>query len=100
MKRDRFAEALTAEGIEVDPYFYIPLYQSPLFTVTAADYPQIRARYGDAITNDSASCPIAERAAYQEALWIHHPLFMGTRRDMDQVVDAIRKIQRNLSELL
>ncbi len=97
--RDRFAEALTAEGIEVDPYFYIPLYQSPLFTVTAADYPMIRERYGDAIGNDSASCPVAERAAYHEALWIHHPLFMGTHRDMDQVVDAIRKIQRNATDL-
>ncbi len=99
LKRDRFADALTAEGIEVDPYFYIPLYQSPLFTVTAKDYPMIRERYGDAITNDSVSCPVAEKAAYHEALWIHHPLFMGTHRDMDQIAEAIRKIQRNASEL-
>ena len=38
-------------------------------------------------------CPVAERACSEEGVWLVQSLLLGTRRDMDDVVAAIRKIQ-------
>jgi len=97
--RDRFSAALAAEGFDNDPYFYVPVYQSPLFTLRASDYPQIRDRYGEQLTADQIDCPISQRAAYQEAIWMHYPLFMGDESDMDELITAIKKIRDNQAEL-
>ena len=56
-------------------------------------------RYGDAIGPASASCPVAEKAAFHEAVWLHHPLFLGERADVEQLVEAITKIARHADEL-
>jgi dTDP-4-amino-4,6-dideoxygalactose transaminase len=97
--RDRFVEALAAEGIPADGDFYVPIYRSPLFPVTADRYPAIRDRYGDRIGPDSAHCPVADKAAYHEAVWLHHPLFMAGKKEMDAIAEAIRKIRVHADEL-
>ncbi|MDP8257517.1 MAG: DegT/DnrJ/EryC1/StrS family aminotransferase [Candidatus Alcyoniella australis] len=98
--RDQFSAALTAEGFENDPYFYVPVYQNALFKLRASDYPTIRERYGDELTADQVSCPNAEHAAYAESLWMHYPIFMGDQSDMDQLLEAIVKIHDCQDELL
>jgi L-glutamine:scyllo-inosose aminotransferase len=98
--RDKFVEALGAEGVPADGDFYIPIYDSPLFPITAAQYPAIRDRYGDKIDKDKISCPVCEKAAYHEAVWLHHPLFMGDKKGMEIIAEAIAKIQKNAEELL
>ena len=45
-------------------------------------------------------CPVAERAAYQESIWIPHWVFEGSQRDVEDVVAAIRKIQDHSDELV
>lgn len=97
--RDRFAEALNAEGVPCDPYFYTPIYHRELFPLRASEYPCCRDRYGEEIDPKSVSCPVAERAAYQEAIWFHHSLFMGSREDIDDIVEAIFKVRHHLGEL-
>jgi dTDP-4-amino-4,6-dideoxygalactose transaminase len=98
--RDRFVEALCAEGIPAEGDFYVPVYQSPLFTVGADRFPAIRDRYGEKIDPKKICCPLAERAAYQEAVWLHHPLFMAGRTQMEAIAEAIRKIQKHSAELV
>ena len=44
-------------------------------------------------------CPVTERAAYEESVWLHHPIFLGSEGDVDDVVEAIEKIRGNLDEL-
>jgi hypothetical protein len=44
-------------------------------------------------------CPVAERAAYQEAIWFPHYLFLGGRENVDGIVDAILKVLHNVEEL-
>jgi hypothetical protein len=44
-------------------------------------------------------CPAAERAAYHEAIWFSHHLFLGTKADVDSIVDAISKVMENIEEL-
>ncbi len=98
--RDRFVNALNSEGIPAEGDFYIPVYKSPLFTVGADRFPAIKERYGQRIDPDKIDCPRAEKAAYQEAIWLHHPLLMAGRTQMEVIAEAIRKIQRHSGELL
>jgi dTDP-4-amino-4,6-dideoxygalactose transaminase len=100
VSRDKFIEALGAEGVPADGDFYIPIYQSPLFPITAAQYPAIRERYGERIDPDKISCPVCEHASYEEAVWLHHPLFMGEKKGMEIIAEAVSKIQKNAEELL
>lgn len=97
--RDVFLRALAAEGVELDGDFYIPLYESPLFDVTADEWPAIRDRYGDAIRGNSIDCPVATKAAYEEACWMHYPMLMGTKADLEDIVAALWKVRENLDEL-
>ena len=36
--------------------------------------------------------PIAERAAYEESIWLHHALFMGDKADVGDIVLALKKV--------
>jgi hypothetical protein len=42
---------------------------------------------------------VTEKAAYEEAVWIHHHVLLGDEKDVDDVVEAIEKIRRNVDEL-
>ena len=44
-------------------------------------------------------CPISERAAYVESVWLPHHIFLGTRRDTDDIADAVLKVCENIGEL-
>ncbi|HEX2999439.1 MAG TPA: DegT/DnrJ/EryC1/StrS family aminotransferase [Armatimonadota bacterium] len=86
MTRNEFVQALGAEGIPCS-VGYGPLYQADLFRVehtyasTQFDYKQVR-------------CPVTERACAEEAVWIFQNMLLGTREDMQDIVDAVAKIQR------
>ena len=98
--RDRFVAALEAEGIPCDGLFYEPLYRSPLFHVDPRDFPALAGRYKNSLPWQDTRCPVAERAAYTESVWLPHQLLLGSEQDVDQIVGAIRKIQSNIDELL
>ncbi|MBN2494379.1 MAG: aminotransferase class I/II-fold pyridoxal phosphate-dependent enzyme [Deltaproteobacteria bacterium] len=97
--RDRFVEALCAEGVPADGDFYVPIYRSPLFPITADRFPAIRERYGERIDPERIDCPVAEKAAYREAVWLHHPLLMADKAEIDAIAEAIRKIAEHADEL-
>jgi dTDP-4-amino-4,6-dideoxygalactose transaminase len=102
LTRDRFVAALAAEGMHhVEGDFYVPLYQNPLFYVTAKDYPAIRERYGEILyMSKDIRCPVSEHVGYHESVWVHYSLLMGTKEDVEDIAGAIRKIRENLGELL
>ena len=88
--RDRFAWALYREGIKLYGAFYTPVYSAPLFAWRDApiecDYSRV-------------SCPVAERAAEKEMIWLPHEVFLGSREDIDDICDAIAKLREHASEL-
>ena len=102
--RDRFIEALAAEGVEMDGDFYVPLPESPLFNARSECWPMLKERYGDGIrakdTLERFSFPVASRAAYEEALWLHHSYLLAGREDLELVVAAVAKVKEHASELL
>lgn len=100
LHRDVFLEALRAEGVDLDGPFYVPIYQSPLFNARSDEWPMLRERYGDGVFGAGIHCPVAEKAAYEEAVWMHYPHLMGTRKDLDDIVEAMVKVKRHVGELL
>jgi dTDP-4-amino-4,6-dideoxygalactose transaminase len=95
--RNRFVAALEAEGVPCDGLFYEPIYRSALFNIDAKDFLQLDA---GRLPWAEAHCPVAERAAYEESVWLPHQILLGSESDIDDVLEAIDKIQRNLDELL
>lgn len=102
LARDRFVAALEAEGVPADGDFYVPIQDrvQEIFPLTARQYPEIRARYGEALTPDAVHTPAAARAAYTQTVWLHHGLFLGTSADVDDVVAAMLKIREGVDALL
>ncbi|MEE2776810.1 MAG: DegT/DnrJ/EryC1/StrS family aminotransferase [Acidobacteriota bacterium] len=92
LPRAAFVAALAAEGVPCDGNFYESLTTSELLAPDAARYPAFAAR-------PQIACPRAERAAYEEAIWLPHELFLGDAADVDDISAALRKVCEHHSEL-
>ncbi len=83
VRRDKLVAALWHEGIPCAGAFYEPVYKDSLFvtqdTSVDADYSNV-------------SCPVAERAAYEQSVWLSHELFLGTEADVEDIATAVEKI--------
>jgi dTDP-4-amino-4,6-dideoxygalactose transaminase len=98
--RAAFVAALQLEGIPCDGLFYEPVYKSSLFPLNPADFPALS--WGRAAPLDLRKmykCPVSERAAYHEAIWFSHHLFLGGKENVDSIADAIFKVLENIEEL-
>jgi len=102
--RARFTEALVAEGIPAFTGYTFPLYANPMF-VNKEFYPKgcpLTCRYYDKdvdFQEYAEKCPVAERACYEESIWLQHRLLLGDRSDMDDIVAAIQKVAAHCDEL-
>ncbi len=92
--RNAFVAALKAEGVPCDGRFYEAVYKSSLFEFANQMYPAW------AQNKRVFDCPVAERAGYEESVWLPHQLFLGKESDVDDVLTAIEKIRSNVSELI
>lgn len=97
--RDKFLEALEAEGYAFHGDFYEPLQDRDIFSPTLDRYPLLKDRYPNGITASAVSTPVAAKAAYHEAVWVHYPYISGTKASIDRMVSAIRKVQKYADEL-
>lgn len=96
--RAAFLGALEMEGIPCDGLFYEPVYRSALFPVKPEDFPALG--WGrEPVDFKGVRCPVSERAAYEEAVWLPHHIFLGTRADTDDIAGAIEKVVENIDEL-
>jgi dTDP-4-amino-4,6-dideoxygalactose transaminase len=97
--RDLFAAALEAEGIPCDGRFYEPVYRSDLFYATPEICPQLRVGREEAVDYSTVRCPVSERAAYEESVWLPQFLLIGDDSDVEDIASAVRKVMRNMEEL-
>ena len=82
--RAAFVAALQLEGIPCDGLFYEPVYRSSLFPLDPADFPALSwGRPQPLDLKTMYSCPESEKAAYREAIWFPHQVFLGPRSDID-----------------
>jgi dTDP-4-amino-4,6-dideoxygalactose transaminase len=89
MPREKFLQALQAEGIPCAPG-YVPLNES-LALLDGLE--RLRAYVDDVLP--PRACPVAERLCTQEAVWFTQNMLLGDETDMDDILKAITKIQRS-----
>jgi dTDP-4-amino-4,6-dideoxygalactose transaminase len=98
--RAAFLGALEMEGIPCDGLFYEPVYKSALFPVNPLEYPILSwGRPEPLDLKNMYDCPVSERAAYVESVWLPHHLFLGSRKDVNDIADGILKVCENSREL-
>jgi dTDP-4-amino-4,6-dideoxygalactose transaminase len=83
LSRERFVEALRAEGVPCSTGYAQPLYNQPPLAK-----PFSRA----------LPCPVAEQAC-REAIWLTQNLLLADPDEMDDIARAIVKIRENVAEL-
>jgi dTDP-4-amino-4,6-dideoxygalactose transaminase len=97
--RDVFVAALEKEGIPCDGRFYEPVYRSDLFYATPENSPQLAWNRQKPVNYAEASCPVSERAAYDEAVWLPQFLLIGDEADVDDIARAVEKVVAHRREL-
>jgi len=97
ISRDRFMEALNAEGLGCGLGHLHPIQHNPLFTERNWG----PACFGDNEPPDYPSMPTpeCERVHAEEGVSLTHRLFLGGTDDMDLMLEAIQKIRDNVDEL-
>ncbi len=86
--RDKVVQAAQAEGLPLSQGYGMPLYKQPAFSKG-----KYASRYAD------CDCPVAEDLSYRTGVWFLHTILLGTRNDMQDIVNIFLKIKENVSEL-
>jgi L-glutamine:scyllo-inosose aminotransferase len=87
--RDDALLALIAEGVPCSGRFYVPIPEDPLFAMDPRTNPVARS----GVDYSGRALPVTRRAAYQESIWLPHPLFLGGEEDVDELVAAFARVQ-------
>ncbi len=99
LPRAKFIQAMRAEGVPCSPG-YKPLNKEP-FLKTTLDSRAFRAIYAAQQIRDYEErnrCPANDRLC-EEAVWMGQTTLLAARADMDQIAEAVRKIQAHAAEL-
>jgi dTDP-4-amino-4,6-dideoxygalactose transaminase len=100
LPRAAFLKALAAEGVPAQAG-YSPLNKEP-FLETALASRAYRAIYSSQRLDrwrEGNRCPENDRLC-SEAVWLTQTMFLGPRRDMDDIAEAIRKVQTHAARLV
>ena len=99
LSRRRFLQAMRAEGIRCSGG-YRPLNKEPFLkaTLESRAFRSIYSARQLAELEERNHCPENDKLC-QEALSFSQTSLLGTRSDLDQIVEAIRKIHRQAEEL-
>jgi perosamine synthetase len=102
MPKTRFREAMRAEGISFGRGIDSSLHLDP-FIETYFSLPSFKRIYSqerlDKYRKENR-CPMNERIDRETGLSLRQQVFLGTKKDMEDIVTAIVKIQKNSSALL
>ncbi len=100
LTRAKFLKAMSAEGIPASGG-YSPLNKEPFLknTLQSKGYQTIYSKKRIAAWDDRNHCPENDRLC-GEAVWFTQNMLLGPRTDMDQVAEAVRKIQKHAGELV
>jgi dTDP-4-amino-4,6-dideoxygalactose transaminase len=99
LTRAQFVKALTAEGVPCSTG-YTPLNKEGFLRELLASkaYKRIYPAATLAQWEERNRCPANDRLC-EEAVWLTHPMLLGPRADMDDIVNAVRKIHAHASAL-
>ena len=96
--RERFLEALNAEGVHAMAGYPVGLYAQPLFAdQTFGPYTGWRNARSE-LPYEKANFPVCEQVC-RDACWLPQQLLLGERADMQEIVDAVAKVYDHRVEL-
>jgi dTDP-4-amino-4,6-dideoxygalactose transaminase len=90
LAKAEFAKMLAAEGVPCFMGYPEPLYRQPLFQ----DKNFMCYAIPEEVSYKKVTCPVTEKACYEEAVWILQHGMLGPKEDMEKFAEAILKIQR------
>lgn len=102
VSREKFLDALQAEGIPASSGYPHPLYKNPLFLRKGKGprfCPLSCPYYGKEMDYNQVSCPNTEKIC-KEAVWFSQSVLLGDREDMDDIISAVKKIRDNISVII
>lgn len=94
--RNLFVEAMNAEGIPTGAGYVNPLYRTSIYH---ENKPFIYKHYKGKARYDNGLCPVAERMYEKELITFQVVRPPATRKDMDDIIKAAKKIINNKDEL-
>jgi dTDP-4-amino-4,6-dideoxygalactose transaminase len=95
--RERFLQALTAEGIPASSGYLLPLYKQPLFEQkNFGPYTGL----GDGRNYRGLHLPNVERICGGQGAWLTQNVLLGSRQDMDHILDAFGKLFAHSGDLV
>ncbi len=99
LPREKFLAALDAEGIPCSGG-YSPLNKEPLIkeVLHCRGYRKIYSQAEIDGWEERTRCPVNDRLC-GEAVWFTQNMFLGPRGDMDQIAEAVRKVQARAAAL-
>ena len=104
LPRDIFAKAIRAEGVPLGAGYVRPIYLEPLYRKKICygkkGCPFTCGYYKKRISYKKGLCPVAERMHFKELITINLCRYPVTKRDMDDIVRAFKKVIANKKELL
>jgi len=89
--KEKFVKTVNKEGIPLAPGYTIPLHELP--AIRNYSLPYVNLDYS------TTKLPVTEHACKEEGMWFHQSVLLGTRRDMDDIVDALLKVKKHSNEL-
>lgn len=101
LPRDKFLEALSAEGIPCSGG-YGPQYQDGLVeeALNSKGYQRLFSKQRlDAYREELKNLPDNDQLT-REAVWLYQSMLLAERKDMDDIVNAIQKIYEHREQLL
>lgn len=103
LSREKFLEALQAEGVPCSGGYIHPVHKNPCFQeLNASPRPEDKALADlcneRGIRYDQVSCPVSENLCSQ-LVWMGHPVLLEEPSDMETIVEAVRKVQRHQHEI-
>ena len=103
LPREKFAEAVKAEGVPISLYISRPLQEFPLFADIPASmpggHPFTSGYYKGSVNYSTVQTPITEHLCRYETLVLPSNVFLGPRSDIDDVIAVLEKIRQNVHEL-
>jgi dTDP-4-amino-4,6-dideoxygalactose transaminase len=102
--RDTVVAALIAEGIPAFGGYSFPLYENPLFQNLDFNGPHSPYQLGRSepvgdFRRYRETCPVTERACYNESIWLTHDMLMGSDGDTRDILRGFNKLYENRDEL-
>jgi dTDP-4-amino-4,6-dideoxygalactose transaminase len=99
ISKSTLARVLQAEGIPVSVGYSKPLYKEP-YLEYFKKCPLSCPYYSKSVDYSNVKMPAAEKACYQEGLWLPQYVLLGSKNDMDDIISAFEKIRENIDEIL